>query len=254
MQQAAEDGVTALRAGASPARLQDTAFEVFVKRAMRNIMENSTGRSQEAKKIREACQKFMGAGFGWSLRPHPFPLSRKSSIASSSSAVSSPLLHALRRPNRRPPPRSDNPLQPPITLATCRLGEQRRCRRAKVRPAALGSCPRPGASQPFPSSPSHIKQQPLITPPCTEALSIPGAPLSIRCPSAASSEPQCPCASQGHGAPEARVHQREPQGRGARAGMPPQTGTVTRPSLPGPALLPRRAPQAPASRPEGGPF
>ena len=44
----------------SPARLQDTAFEVFVKRAMRNIMENSTGRSQDARKIREACQNFMG--------------------------------------------------------------------------------------------------------------------------------------------------------------------------------------------------
>mmetsp|Transcript_13201 Transcript_13201/g.37209 ORF Transcript_13201/g.37209 Transcript_13201/m.37209 type:complete len:2067 (+) Transcript_13201:204-6404(+) len=54
------DGMAPLQAGVmSPARLQDTAFEVFVKRAMRTIMDCSTGRSAEAKKIREACQKFM---------------------------------------------------------------------------------------------------------------------------------------------------------------------------------------------------
>lgn len=61
---------------ASPARLHDTAFEVFVKRAMRTIMDNSSGRSQEARKLREACQLFLGDP----RHPSPPPTIRCSGI------------------------------------------------------------------------------------------------------------------------------------------------------------------------------
>uniref|UniRef100_A0A061RZZ7 Brefeldin a-inhibited guanine nucleotide-exchange protein 2 n=1 Tax=Tetraselmis sp. GSL018 TaxID=582737 RepID=A0A061RZZ7_9CHLO len=46
---------------ASPARLQDTAFEIFVKRALKTILQHSSGRSSEAKRLREACERFLAS-------------------------------------------------------------------------------------------------------------------------------------------------------------------------------------------------